>query len=137
MSQVNGIGGWLLVLCRLLTFWHPVIVGLSAVRTITSVSILDRPVQLILLARVLATAFGVAAGLALRGRRPGAVRMATAALLLAGGTHLLQYLTPHFPHNRAPGETFVWVLGAMMYYGAWLIYLQRSKRVRATFVERP
>jgi hypothetical protein len=134
---VNGsavpLGGWLLLLSRLLIVWHPIIVGLVAVSSLNSVSILWWPVRLILLARVLVTAFGVAAGFALRGRHRGAVRMAKAALLLAAATDLFVYSTPYFPHNRAPGETPIWIVASTTYYAAWLLYLMRSKRVRDLF----
>ena len=80
--------------------------------------------------RLLATGFGVAAGLALLGMRPGAVLLTRIALAASAATDLFVYLTPYFPSNRAPGETPVYVLVSLTYHILWLAYLFRSKRVR-------
>ena len=127
------IGGWLLVLSRLLILWQPILVGLITAQALDVLAVRGRTVVLIILARALATAFGVAAGLALRGRQAGAVRLAKLSLLLSAGIEMLVYATPSFPSNRGPGETPLWVLGTLAYYSSWFVYLIRSKRVQATF----
>ena len=125
----RGIRGWLLILCLLLLIWQPIRVGLAVSSSLGRLSILDLPAILVLVARLLVTSVGVAAGLALLGRRPAAVALAKFSLLLSAATDLFVYLTPYFPSNRAPGETPLYVLGSLTYYTAWLIYLHRSKRV--------
>ena len=130
----EAIGGWLLILCLLLLVWQPISVGLAASRSLGVLSASGFPAILILLARLLVTSIGVAAGLALLGRRPGAVALAKVSLLLSAATDLFVYTTPYFPNNRAPGETPLYVLGSLTYYTAWLIYLHRSKRVKNTLL---
>jgi hypothetical protein len=128
-----GIGGWLFVLCALLLVWQPISTGLVASRMLGLLPIRGLPVALVVILRVLATGFGVAAGLALLGLRPGAVVLARISLLASAATDLIVYLTPYFPSNRAPGETPVYVLVSLAYHTVWLAYLFRSKRVAATF----
>ena len=128
-----GIGGWLFVLCGLLLVWQPISTGLVASRMLGLLPVRGLPVALVVILRLLATGFGVAAGLALLGLRPGAVVMTRISLAASAATDLIVYLTPYFPSNRAPGETPVYVLVSLTYHILWLAYLFRSKRVAATF----
>jgi len=133
VNRARGIGGWLLVLCLLLLVYQPIAVGLVASSLLDSVGAVGVPVALLLLTRLLVTGFGIAAGLALAARRPGAVAIAKASLALSAATDLMVYATPYFPSRRAPGETPVYAAVSLAYYAIWLTYLFRSKRVRATF----
>jgi hypothetical protein len=127
------IGGWLLVLCGLLLIWQPVSTGLVVSSVLGSLAIRGLPLALIMALRILTTGFGIAAGLALLGRRPGAVVMARGSLVASAATDLIVYLTPYFPSNRAPGETPLYVLISLTYCTGWMIYLIRSTRVHRTF----
>ena len=133
MTPVNGVGGWLLVLSRVLILWQPVIIGLTTAQTLGGLSMRDRHVTVLVLARALAAAFGVAAGLALSRRHRGAVRIAKLSLLVSGVIETIVYLTPSFPTSRGPGETRLWMAGTLIFYSGWYGYLARSKRVRLTF----
>ncbi len=136
MKQVNGpvgIGGWLLVLCVLLLIWQPLSLGLLASGVLNDLALRGVPLALVLLLRVLVTAFGIAAGLALLNRRPAAVTMAKASLIVSAATDVFVYLTPYFPSNRMPGETPFYVAASLAYYAIWLAYLLRAKRVKNTF----
>ncbi|MET0166353.1 MAG: hypothetical protein ABW318_15275 [Vicinamibacterales bacterium] len=119
-------GRWLPVLARLMTLYQPIIVGLLTSRTVDSLAIRGREVLVLLLVRVLVTAFGVAAGLALRRHHARGVGLAKVSLLLSGATELFIVLTPSFPNSRGPGETPIWVAGILIYFGGWLAYLMRS-----------
>jgi hypothetical protein len=132
-SRNRSIGGWLYLLCGLLLVWQPISTGLVASQLLGLLAIRGLPVALLVILRLLTTGLGVAAGLALLGRRPGAVVMARISLAASAATDLIVYLTPYFPSNRAPGETPVYVLVSLAYHGVWLGYLFRSKRVKATF----
>jgi hypothetical protein len=132
-SDTPAVGGWLLVLSRLMILWHPILVALMSSPLLDSLSVRGRSVTVILLARVFVTGLGVAAGLALRGRQARAVGLAKISLAMSATTDMFIYFTPSFPSNRAPGETPLWVLGTLMYYGGWILYLMRSARVRETF----
>ena len=117
--------------------WQPVTVGLAASRALDSLALGGLPMALVLMLRLLAAALGVAAGLALLRRRMGAVKLARAALVAAAATDLFVYLTPFAPSNRAPGETPVLIAVSLTYYAGWLLYLLRSRRVRAAFADSP
>ena len=121
------------MLCGLLLIWQPISTGLVTSSVLDSVAIRGLPTALILILRILVTGFGVGAGLALIGRRPGAVGMAMVSLIASAATDMIVYLTPYFPSHRAPGETPLYVLVSLAYGTVWMIYLILSKRVHATF----
>jgi hypothetical protein len=74
-----------------------------------------------------------AAGLALWRQRPGAVGLAKASLVLSAAADVFVYTTPFFPNNRPPGDTTLILVGSLLWYALWLLYLWRSKRVRLTY----
>ena len=136
MTEVNGptgVGGWLLVLCALLIVWQPLTLGLIASGALDALVVRGLPAALVLAARVLVTALGIAAGLALFGRRPAALTMAKVSLAASAATDVFVYATPYFPGNRMPGEAPIYIAASLGYYGIWLTYLFVSKRVANTF----
>jgi hypothetical protein len=74
---------------------------------------------------------GRARGVALARHAAGA--LAIAALALSAGADLFVYTTSYMPSNRMPGDTVWYVVGSLLYHGAWLLYLVRSTRVRNTY----
>jgi hypothetical protein len=96
-------------------------------------SVRGLPLVILLVARLLVTGIGVAAGLALAGRRMGAPVLAQAALWLSALVALVTYLTPYFPNNRMPGDTPLYVAGSLIYHAAWILYLRYSRLVRQLF----
>lgn len=132
-SRREGVGGWLLVLCALLLVWHPLSLGLVASSTLDRLPVRGLPFALALLLRLLVTALGIAAGLALLTRRGAAVALAKTALVASAATDLFVYLTPYYPNNRLPGDTVWYVAASLAYHGVWLAYLFRSSRVRDTY----
>jgi len=129
-----SVGGWLLVLCVLLLVWHPLSLGLAASSMLDRLPVRGLPMALVLMLRLLVTALGIAAGLALLARRGAAVALAKTALVASAATDLFVYLTPFYPNNRLPGDTLWYVLASLAYHGVWLAYLFRSSRVRDTYV---
>jgi hypothetical protein len=129
----SGIGGWLLVLCLLLLIWQPISLGLVASSMLDALASGGLPAVLILLTRLIVTGFGIAAGLALLGRRPGAVTLAKVSLALSAATDVFVYTTPFFPSNRAPGEVPIYIGVTLAYFTVWILYLSRSKRVQSTY----
>jgi hypothetical protein len=129
----GGLGGWLLLFCLLLLVWQPVSLALVASSVLGAVTIRGLPVALVLVTRVLAASLGIAAGLALLGRRPGAVTLAKVSLAVSAATDVFVYTTPFFPNNRPPGDTPLFVGVSLAYHAAWMIYLFRSKRVKEIF----
>ena len=129
----NDIGGWLLVFCLLLLVWQPLSLGLVASSVLGSLAVRGLPASLVLMTRLLVAALGIAAGIALLGRRAGAVTLAKVSLAASAATDVFVYTTPFFPNNRPPGDTVIFVGASLAYHGAWMIYLFRSKRVKETF----
>ena len=130
---MNNVRGWLLVLCLLLLVWQPISLGLVASSALDALAVRGLPLALVLVMRVLVAAFGIAAGLALLGRRAGAVTMAKTSLAASAVADAFVYTTPFFPNNRLPGDTALFVVASLAYYGVWMVYLFRSKRVKETF----
>jgi hypothetical protein len=130
----KSIGGWLLVLCVLLLVWQPLSLGLVASNALDEIAIRGLPLALVLALRLVVAAIGIAAGLALLAKRPGAVALARASLVISAATDVFVYATPYFPSNRFPGDAPIFIAGSLAYYGLWLMYLFRSRRVRNTFL---
>ncbi len=127
------VRGWLLVLCVWLLAWQPLTLGLVAAGLLDAIAVDGLPLVAMLFGRLLVAAVGIAAGLALLGRRPGAVTIAKISLVLSALSDVFVYATPYFPSNRMPGDAPLYLLASVLYHGAWLIYLVRSRRVRETF----
>lgn len=131
----DGVGGWLLLLCRLLVVFHPLSLAVTASNALSALSVRGTAVASVLMLRLAVVGFGMAAGRALQAVRPGAVTLANAALLLSAATDVFVYTTPYFPNNRLPGESAIYVAASLAYHGVWLTYLARSSRVRNTYQE--
>ena len=131
--MAERVSGWLLILCRLLVVFHPLVLAVTAAGALGALSVRGTAVASILILRLGVVGFGMTAGRALQNRQSNAVTLAKAALILSGATDLFVYLTPYFPSNRLPGDTPLYVAATLSYHGAWLIYLARSKRVHNTF----
>jgi len=129
----TGVRGWLLVLCALLLIWQPLSLGLAASSVLQALPIRGLSLALVLTLRMLVTAIGIAAGLALAARRAAAVTLANVALVASAATDVFVYSTPFYPNNRLPGDTGWFIAISLAYHGIWLMYLLRSTRVRNTF----
>jgi hypothetical protein len=129
----HGVGGWLLLLSRLLVVWSPINVGLSAASALGALPIRGWPLGILLALRLLVAGLGLSAGLAIGSLRPSAVRLAQAALVLAALMDVVVHTTPYYPSNLMPGEAPLYVGASIAYHGGWLAYLRWSKRVRNTF----
>jgi hypothetical protein len=133
MPEPRRVGGWLMLLCRLLILFQPLNLAIVASSAIGAISVRGAPVVAVLVLRLLVTALGVAAGRALQQLQPGAITLAKVAIVASALTDLFVYTTPFFPNNRMPGDTMLVAGASLAIHGAWLIYLFRSRRVRNTF----
>jgi hypothetical protein len=129
----RGIGGWLAVLCGLLLVWQPVQLAVSASNVLDSLPIRGGTLVWVLALRLVVAALGIAAGLALAGRRPAAVALAKVSLVASAATDAFVYSTPYFPSRFFPGDAPLFVGASLLYHGGWFAYLMLSKRVRNTF----
>ena len=57
----TGIGGWLLLLCRLLIVFHPLSLAVTASSAFNALLVRGAPVAIVLIIRLAVVAFGVAA----------------------------------------------------------------------------
>jgi hypothetical protein len=136
MQRINGpegVRGWLLVLSFVLVVWQPVTLAAEAAAWLNVLPLRGLPLAAVLVARIAVAALGIAAGIALLGRRPPAVMLAKGAVLVACAMDVFVETSPLVPHNRFPGTTPYLIGGSIAFYGVWLGYLMRSKRVRNTF----
>ena len=131
----EGVGWWLLLLCRLLVVFHPLSLAVTTSNALSALSVRGTAIVSILVLRLVVVGFGMAAGRALQTVQPGAVALAKTALLLSAATDVFVYTTPYFPSNRLPGDTVYYIVASLAYHGAWLVYLARSRRVRTAYAE--
>jgi len=115
--------GWLLLLALLLAVGEPLVLAQEVAHLLPTIGTRGPAVALLVLVRVGITGFAVAAGLAIFGRRPHAVGMASLALALLAAVSLVAVLTPILPTNRLPGTTWPTAVIIATYYTAWLAYL--------------
>jgi hypothetical protein len=132
-SDPAGIGGWLLLLSRLLIVWQPLNLAVAGMGALGAMGVRGPAVGVILVVRTIVTGVGVAAGIALSNQHAGAVTLAKVALMASAATDLFVYATPYFPNNRAPGDTAYYIAASLAYHAVWLTYLFRSRRVRNTY----
>jgi hypothetical protein len=135
-TRLPAVGGWLLILCRLLLVYQPVTLALTISGALQALSARGLPLGILIVVRVAVAGFCIAAGRALTARQPAAVSLAKLALVLSAGSDLLVYTTPYFPDNRPPGDTPFYVAASLTYHATWLVYLVRSRRVRDTWFTR-
>ena len=100
----HSLGGWLLVLCVFLAIWQPVNLALVASNALAALPVRGWPLALLLAARVVVTACGLAAALAIYHRHAGAMVMAVVSLTLSACVEVFVYATSYFPSNRLPGD---------------------------------
>jgi hypothetical protein len=129
----TGVSGWLLLLTRWFIVGQPILFAFTASRALGALPIRGLPLATLMVVRLLVTAFGLATGLAMTGRRPAGMTMATVALSMSAAADVFTLTTSIWPNNRVPGDTPFYVSATLVFHVAWIIYLQRSRRVRATF----
>jgi hypothetical protein len=132
-SGPAGVGGWLLVFCLLLLVWQPLSLGLVASNVVEALPVRGVALAAVLVIRLLVAALGVAAGLALLGKRTAAPSMALASLVASAAADILVYSTPYFPNNLPHGDTELILAASLAYDCAWFAYLVRSERVKNTY----
>ena len=130
---MTKVRGWLLLLCVLLLVWQPISLSLTTAGRLEDLSLRGPGLAIVLVTRCFAAALGIAAGLSLIQRRPGAVTIARASLIVSAAVDVFVYATPWYPNNRPPGDATLILMGSLAYDALWLAYLARSKRVRAVF----
>jgi hypothetical protein len=127
------VGGWLLLLCFILTVWNPATLALrlsaaaANLASETSLSIVS------LAARLIMTSMGMAAGLALIRRRSSAVPFTKVVLVLFALEGAVRLSTRIDLSDNPPGTRLPMALLLIVHNAAWFFYLQKSRRVRTVY----
>ncbi len=146
-EQYRGVRGWLLILCLNVGILDPLTMLLTIflVTNATKPYFGEHPELLRLclasgICRLALAVFSVYAGMALWKIVPGAVSIAKkylmAVVLYSVVASLLPVIAgvPQESYQEFAGQTLFNSLLTMSYAIAWYLYLQRSKRVKATYV---
>jgi hypothetical protein len=83
--------------------------------------------------RLVVTSVGVAGGMALWHKRAGAVQLAKASLVLSAVEAIGRLSTRVGLSETPPGLRLPTALAVIIFNGAWYLYLEKSRRVRATY----
>jgi len=107
----------------LLVAWEPLTFALYAASVVDR--IVDRgPLAVaVLLARVIVTAIGIAAGLAIWNDRPWAIRFARLAFALSAAASILGAVTHALPSSIAPGLAGPALVATLAWDAGWIGYL--------------
>jgi hypothetical protein len=132
-DTIAGIRGWLFVFVRVLTVWEPLRFAWLASTTLSALNVRGPSLAVVLIVRLMVTAFGVAAGVALKSRHPSAPLLARTSVVISAAMDLFIYLTSYVPNNRMPGDTPIYIAVSLTFWSIWLVYLFRSRRVRNTY----
>jgi uncharacterized membrane protein len=146
-EQYRGVRGWLLILCLNVGIFDPLTMLLTIflVTNATKPYFGEHPELLRLclasgICRLALAVFSVYAGMALWKIVPGAVSIAKkylmAVVLYSVVASLLPVIAgvPQESYQEFASQTLFNSFLTMSYAIAWYIYLQRSKRVKATYV---
>jgi hypothetical protein len=128
-----GLGGWILLLIFILTIWNPATLALNAASAVWNIGTRATVSLAFLAARLIITSIGVAAGIALWLRRPGAVSLAKIALVLFVVEAIARLWSRADLGNAPPGTRLPLALFIILHNAAWYAYLQISGRVRAAY----
>jgi hypothetical protein len=128
-----AVGGWLLVLCLILAVWNPASLAMRLAARVMNLSSQTTLSLWFLAARLMITSVGVAAGRALWLRRPRAVLLAKIALVLSAIEAVVRLSARVGLTEAPPGTRFPLALFVILHNAAWYLYLQKSRRVRATY----
>ncbi len=124
---------WILPLIFILTVWNPATLALQAASTVSNIESRSTLSLAFLAARIIITSVGVAAGMALWLRRPGAVWLAKLSLMLFGVEAVVRLASRVDLGSAPPGTRLPLAMFIILHNGAWYLYLQISGRVRAAY----
>jgi hypothetical protein len=86
--------------------------------------------------RLLVTSIGVAAGMALWHKRAGAVQLAKAYLVISSIETVGRLSTRAGLSEAPPGTRLPLAIAVILFNAGWYFYLEKSRRVQATFATR-
>ena len=123
----------ILLLIFILAVWNPGILALQAASTAWSIESRSTLSIVFLAARLILTSIGVAAGIALWLRRPGAVSLAKLSLMLFGAEAVVRLSSRVDLGSAPPGTRLPLAVFVILHNAAWYLYLHFSRRVRLAY----
>ena len=127
------VRGWLLLLCVVLAVVNPAALAVVAAARVGGSVPPSTLVLTLLGVRLVVTSVGVAGGMALWHKRPGAVPLAKASLVLSACETVGRLSTRVGLSETPPGLRLPVAVAVIVFNAAWYFYLERSRRVRATY----
>ena len=122
-----------LVLIGILTIWNPASLALQASSAVWNIGSRSTLSIIFLAARLIITSVGVAAGLALWLRRPGAISLAKLSLMLFGLEAVVRLSSRVDLGSAPPGTRLPLAVFVILHNAGWYLYLHLSRRVRAVY----
>lgn len=123
----------ILLLVVILTIWNPASLAAQAASALSNIESRSGLSLAFLVARLIMTSIGLAAGVSLWLRRPGAVTLAKGALVLLAAEAVVRLATRVDLDSAPPGTRLPLAVFIILHNTAWYFYLQRSRRVRAFY----
>jgi hypothetical protein len=123
----------LVILVFILTIWNPASLALHAASVVSAFSTRSTLVLVFLGIRIATTSIGIAAGMALWLRRPGALRLAKTALVLFAVQTAVRFSLGIDVGGAPPGTRLPLAILIISHNAAWLLYLHLSRRVHAAY----
>lgn len=118
------------ILVALLVVWEPLTFAVTISSALPRLAVYGYPAYLLAAYRALVVGVGVAAGRALWGAAPGAIRLGQAWAVAHIVALVVTFATPFFPSNRVPGTKGPTLALLVAMDVAWWVWLSRSKRLR-------
>ena len=123
----------ILFLVFVLTIWNPANLALQAASAMSDIGSRSTLSIVFLTVRLAVTSIGVAAGIALWLRRPGAVWLAKLALALFAVEAVARLSTRIDLGSAPPGTRLPLAIIVILHNAGWYAYLRISRRVRAVY----
>ena len=146
LKKYRGVSGWLLLLCLSLTVFSPLATLFNLTTSYNETSEyfslfpgLERVFYIDSLLSLVIMGLSIRAGIALWTIKPGAVKIAKNYLLILLGYNAIAVVLPFTAglpsevNSAMIPEIIKGVFQALIFFGVWYSYLNKSKRVKATY----
>lgn len=125
--------GWLLLLCVWLFAWEPLKLAGEISAASGTLSMRGSAAVVELAAHAVVAAVTVAAAWALWIGNPRAPKFAAVAIAASAAAAVPSLYWSVLPRNTVPGDRAPLAAAAIAHAAAWIVYLRKSRRVRAAY----
>lgn len=122
---------WALVLAGFLMLWEPMRVAAEFQSSVGTLAMRGWVGSAELVVHAAVAAFCVASGWALWNGNPAGPSVAAVAVAVSAATTVQSLYWSSLPHQTVPGEQLPFAILAVAHAAAWMVFLKRSRRVRA------